>query len=346
MLEGWRRGAVDVADLPDILAYEPDSGPGAAGAGRGGAGPAGGTGIEVPVLFPAIVVAVSSGAPPLEGDGPDVAISGAARPPAPWVSVTRPAEDLAALAARVAEWPIAALTLVQLLRMSAGAPVDHGLQMESLAYSVLQAGPEFARWRVTRTGGSASHARLGDDGSPEPPLLVRRHGDRLDLVLNRPDVHNAYNAEMRDALCEALSLASLDPTVTVEISGLGPSFCSGGDLTEFGTGPDPARTNLVRTGRSPARLLAGIAPRCRVTLHGSCAGSGIELPSFASRVRARPGTRIWLPELALGLMPGAGGTVSMARRIGRPRTAWMVLTGTKIDEATALDWGLVDEIVP
>jgi enoyl-CoA hydratase/carnithine racemase len=61
-------------------------------------------------------------------------------------------------------------------------------------------------------------------------------------------------------------------------------------------------------------------------------------------VLAQPSTRIALPELQLGLVPGAGGTVSLPRRIGRHRTAWLALTGSVIDAQTAFDWGLVDEI--
>ncbi|MDQ6696224.1 MAG: enoyl-CoA hydratase/isomerase family protein, partial [Actinomycetota bacterium] len=55
-------------------------------------------------------------------------------------------------------------------------------------------------------------------------------------------------------------------------------------------------------------------------------------------------TTFRLPELAMGLVPGAGGTVSLPRRIGRHRTAWLALTGASIDAPTALDWGLVDTI--
>ncbi|MCW2550649.1 MAG: enoyl-CoA hydratase, partial [Mycobacterium sp.] len=58
----------------------------------------------------------------------------------------------------------------------------------------------------------------------------------------------------------------------------------------------------------------------------------------------RPDSVLGLPELALGLLPGAGGTVSITRRIGRWRTAYLVLSGRTIDAATALDWGLVDAI--
>jgi enoyl-CoA hydratase/carnithine racemase len=92
------------------------------------------------------------------------------------------------------------------------------------------------------------------------------------------------------------------------------------------------------------RAIAGLAPRVIVHLHGACAGSGIELPAFAGRVIAAADTQISLPELALGLIPGAGGTVSITKRIGRHRTAWLGLTGAAVDAATAEAWGLVDEL--
>ncbi len=80
-------------------------------------------------------------------------------------------------------------------------------------------------------------------------------------------------------------------------------------------------------------------------MHGACLGSGIELPAFAGRLSAHNKSFFQLPELPLGLIPGAGGTVSIARRIGRQRTAWMVLSGRRINSATALEWGLIDDII-
>ena len=96
---------------------------------------------------------------------------------------------------------------------------------------------------------------------------------------------------------------------------------------------------------SPARLLARLGTRVSFFVHGACIGSGIELPAFAARLVAHPETFFQLPELQMGLIPGAGGTVSIARRIGRQRTAWMVLTGRRITARTALEWGLVDALV-
>ena len=79
-------------------------------------------------------------------------------------------------------------------------------------------------------------------------------------------------------------------------------------------------------------------------MHGACIGAGVELPAFAARVVAAPDAFFALPEVAMGLVPGAGGTVSLPRRIGRRRTAYLALTGARLDSRRALDWGLVDAI--
>ena len=176
-------------------------------------------------------------------------------------------------------------------------------------------------------------------------MLTDRDGAELRIVLNRPRRHNAVTMQLRDVLTEALTLAVLDDSITtVTLSGNGPSFCSGGDLGEFGSFPDPATAHVTRLTRSPARLAHLLADRLHVQLHGACMGAGIEVPAFAGHVVAAAGTRIALPELAIGLVPGAGGTVSIPRRIGRHRTAALALSGPTIDAMTALGWGLVDEI--
>ena len=79
-------------------------------------------------------------------------------------------------------------------------------------------------------------------------------------------------------------------------------------------------------------------------MQGACIGAGIELPAFAGRLVADPNAFFELPELSMGLVPGAGGTASIPRRIGRQRTAWLGLTRRRISASQALDWGLVDEI--
>jgi hypothetical protein len=224
-------------------------------------------------------------------------------------------------------------------RAGEGASIESGLVQESLVYSTLQAGPEFAAWRARR---GAPRLRPPPKG---PAVIATREGDRLRIALARPEKRNAFSSEMRDGLVEALRVAACDATIReVVLEGQGPAFCSGGDLDEFGTLPDPATAHLVRTTRSAARLLAATATRVHARVHGACVGAGVELPAFAGRVTARADASFWLPELSLGLVPGAGGTVSLPRRIGRQRTAWLALSGQAIDARTALAWGLVDAL--
>ena len=83
---------------------------------------------------------------------------------------------------------------------------------------------------------------------------------------------------------------------------------------------------------------------CRAEVRGQVLGSGLEMAAFCGRVVCHRNATLGLPELSLGLIPGAGGTVSITRRIGRWRTAYLVLSGRKIDPAAALGWGLVDAL--
>jgi Enoyl-CoA hydratase/isomerase len=248
--------------------------------------------------------------------------------------------DLERIAATVERTPRAASTLVELLRCSPGMSLDAGLLAESASYGVLQAGAEFARWRQDRTTRA-----VGAVPPSAEPVRARRVGDELQLTLHRPGRRNALDAGMRDALVELLELAVVDETITrIVLEGAGPDFCSGGDLDEFGTADDVAVAHLVRLERSIARLLAAVSERLVVHLHGACIGSGIELAAFAATVQARDDVTIGLPELGMGLIPGAGGTVSLTRRIGRHRTCWLALTGARVDAATAHGWGLVDAV--
>jgi enoyl-CoA hydratase/carnithine racemase len=235
--------------------------------------------------------------------------------------------------------PLAASVLVQLLRHSQTLPLHDALLAESWAYSTLQSGPEFATWLASRTAAAPAPESAG------PAVLARRDGSLLHLTLNRPQRHNAYSGEMRDALCEALAVAEADPGIeSITLDGAGDSFSSGGDLLEFGTLADPATAHAVRSVRNAGRLLARLASRLEVQVHGACVGAGAELPAFARKVSARADAWFMLPELSMGLVPGAGGTASLPRRIGRRRTAWLALSGRRIDAGTALEWGLVDEI--
>ena len=236
--------------------------------------------------------------------------------------------------------PAAAAALVQVLRVNESLAVAAALTVESMAYSMLQHGETFRHW-LRANPPRPVRAANGD------PVRLARADARLDIILHRPEVHNALDAAMRDALCDAFDLVGADPSIeAVHLRGDGPSFCSGGDLTEFGIATDAGAAHLLRTDRSVGRRVHDHAGKVTAHLHGSCVGAGIEIAAFAAHVDAAPDTTIRLPELGLGLIPGAGGTASLPRRIGRHRTAYLALTGRPIDAATARAWGLVDALAP
>ncbi len=255
------------------------------------------------------------------------------------VAVDQSDPALAEIVANVTDRPLACTTLALLLRGASRRPVPDGLVAESAAYSVLQSGPEFAAWRADRPSPPPA------DDAVEARVRVRRNGSTLEVTLTRPGCLNALDARMRDELHQALGVARADPSITdVELRGEGRAFCAGGDLTEFGSRSDPASAHVIRLRRSIGRDLHELGPRTTAYIHGACVGSGIELAAFAGTVVARSDVSIALPEIGLGLIPGAGGTVSLPMRIGRLRTAWLALSGRTIDAATAVDWGLVDAV--
>ena len=234
--------------------------------------------------------------------------------------------------------PLAAEVLDEVLACSADLPVADALVVESLAYSMLLAGPDFATWLARRERRPVPPS--------EHPVLVRRACDGLRITLNRPERRNAFGAAVREGLLDALAVAEADADLAVVVlEGAGPSFCSGGDLDEFGTTRDPVYAHRIRVERSVGLTVHRLRDRVRPVLHGACVGAGIEIPAFADHVVARADTTFRLPEIAMGLIPGAGGTVSMTRRIGRERLSWLARTGQAIDATTALAWGLVDEVV-
>lgn len=178
------------------------------------------------------------------------------------------------------------------------------------------------------------------------PVRYDREGDTVTLTLANPATRNAMSATMRDALYAALAGVIEDPSEpSLVLRGEGRCFSTGGELAEFGTASDLAAAHLVRTRRSAALLLHRLGSRAEVRLHGACIGSGIEIAAAAARRVATPETIFQLPELRMGLIPGAGGTVTIARAIGRQRTAWLALSGRRIGAARALDWGLIHDLV-
>ena len=232
--------------------------------------------------------------------------------------------------------PHAAAATVQLLRSLDGMSYAPALTLESFCYGLLQGSAEHAAWLAERK-----------PMTPHAPgrIIVERRDAVLHLTLDRPLARNAIDRKMRDELFEAFTLAVLDPDVrAVQLRAVDSVFSMGGDLEEFGTTRDPATAHLIRSRTLPALPLATRSQIFDVHIQGACVGAGLEIAAFAGRVSASPDAWFQLPELSMGLIPGAGGCVSVPRRIGRQRAALMMLSGRRINAATALAWGLIDAI--
>jgi enoyl-CoA hydratase/carnithine racemase len=256
-------------------------------------------------------------------------------------AVVEPPVSVASLVVQITRSPRAAALLVQLLRSIEGMAIGEALVMESLAYGVLQGGAEHTAWLAsvipTQAGTVATPACAG--------VSMRRAGNALSLRLNRPGTCNAVNAAMRDQLREAFTIAVLDDEIDhIILSGEGKAFSIGADLTEFGTTRDPQEAHRIRMQTLPAPVIARCADRFEAKVQGACVGSGLEMAAFAKRIEAYSDAWFQLPELAMGILPGAGGCVSVSRRIGRQRAALMMLSGKRINAQVALGWGLVDTV--
>jgi enoyl-CoA hydratase/carnithine racemase len=280
--------------------------------------------------------------PPFEPADFDALITTHPEAPSPWVSIapSRLDAQLAAVRTMTARCPIATATLARVLRLGDALGFEAALEVESLAYSALLGGAEFARWL------EQAPQETGGEEAPQP-VRYEREGDVVTLTLSSPSTNNAMTATMRDALYEALVNVLEDPSEPrLVLRAEGKCFSTGGYLPEFGTAKDLAAAHVIRTQRSCARVLHRLGGRAEVQLRGACIGSGIEIPAAAARRVAAPDLIVQLPELAMGLLPGAGGTASLARAIGRHRMMWLALGAFRIGARQALNWGLVDVIEP
>ena len=297
-------------------------------------------GARVPPGAVAVAVDRAGELPPLDPALYDAMITCRADAPEPWVSVAPERIDaqLEAVRATAAASPVATATLARVLRLGEGLAFAAALELESLAYSTLLGGTEFRRWLAGR----------GVEGDiPGGEVRYERAGDTVTLTLASPASRNAMSAAMRDALYEALVNVLEDPSEPrLILKADGRCFSTGGALAEFGSAQDLAAAHVIRMQRSCARVLHLLGTRAEVHLHGACIGSGIEVPAAAARRLAAPDLLVQLPELRMGLIPGAGGTVTLARAIGRHRLLWLALGGFRIGAGQARRWGLIHADLP
>ncbi len=178
-------------------------------------------------------------------------------------------------------------------------------------------------------------------------VKFEKQGSLAHIVLNRPRVLNAYNVQMRDDLYEALLAVRDDPDVRVMLlRGEGDrAFCAGADLTQFGTAPSQAIARQVRWERDVWGLFLELNKPCIALLHGYVVGSGLEMALLCDIRIASDDAQFILPEVALGMIPAAGGTQTLSRVIGASRAVDMLLTGRSVGAVEAQSLGLVHRVV-
>ena len=168
---------------------------------------------------------------------------------------------------------------------------------------------------------------------------LRRDGEVAVVIVDNPPV-NALKHDVRAGLGEALDQARRDDTVkAVVIACGGRTFFAGADITEFGKPPlPPSLHDVIGTTEAMPKPVVG-------ALHGTALGGGFELALACHFRVAVPGARVGLPEVKLGLLPGAGGTQRLPRLIGPEKALKLIVTGDPISAAEALADGIIDEIV-
>jgi 3-hydroxyacyl-CoA dehydrogenase len=171
------------------------------------------------------------------------------------------------------------------------------------------------------------------------PISTRRHGDILIVTSNNPPV-NALGAAVRQGLVAAIEEAEGDAAIkAIVISCAGQTFFAGADITEFGKPPVmPWLPEVVDRIENCAKPVVA-------AIHGTALGGGLEIALGCHYRVAVPTARFGVPEVKLGLLPGAGGTQRLPRVAGVPKALEMVTGGGMIGAKEACAIGLVDRLI-
>jgi enoyl-CoA hydratase/carnithine racemase len=182
---------------------------------------------------------------------------------------------------------------------------------------------------------------------PTPPAALYEVQEGVGLItLNRPQALNAVNADLSTAVGGALESAAADPAVrVVVVTGAGRAFCAGADLKEL------AQSRRIDAAGHPEWGFAGLTRHwidkpVIAAVNGYAMGGGTELALACDLVVAADTANFGLPEVKRGLFAAAGGVVRMQRQIALKRSLELALTGDPVDAATALSWGLINQVVP
>src|SRR5438067_5536923 len=161
------------------------------------------------------------------------------------------------------------------------------------------------------------------------------------IPVDNPPV-NALSPGVPEGIVAAVDKGNADPSVTAMVLiGAGRSFIAGADIRQFGKGP-----STPPTGRRPYDVLDDGAKPVVAAIHGYALGGGLEIALACHYRIAVPSAKVGLPEVQIGILPGAGGTQRLPRLIGPKAALDLITSGRHVPAEEAAKLGIVDEIVP
>ena len=180
---------------------------------------------------------------------------------------------------------------------------------------------------------------------PYETIIYEKKGGLVDITLNRPDRLNAANLQLAREMTQAIGEIEADDEVRVMIlHGAGRAFCAGADIKAMAEGE--LSGELVHRMTALCTRLEGLGKISIAAVNGYATGGGCEMALACDLRLAADVAHFGLPEVKLGLLPGSGGTQRLPRIIGAGRAKWVMYTGEFVDAETALQWGLVNQVVP
>jgi enoyl-CoA hydratase/carnithine racemase len=178
------------------------------------------------------------------------------------------------------------------------------------------------------------------------PLLVERPSDAIVVFrINRPQVRNALNLEVRAWLADEVTRHAADEKIRcLIVTGSDAVFAAGADIGEMAeAGPVEV---MARNVQKYWRTIMDCPKPVIAAIEGFALGGGLELALCADIIVAGEGARLGLPEVKIGILPGGGGTQKLARLIGSKRAMLLLMTGRMFSAAEALSMGVISEMAP
>ncbi|WP_116451197.1 enoyl-CoA hydratase/isomerase family protein [Blastococcus litoris] len=181
------------------------------------------------------------------------------------------------------------------------------------------------------------------------PLVVTRDGSVAVLTIDRPEKRNAMTAAMWAALPGVLEPLAHDPGVRVlVVTGAGPSFCAGADISDLLSGPDPAdpMADVRRDNLAAQAALRDFPKPTLAMIRGHCIGGGVEIAACCDLRFADPSAVFGVTPAKVGIVYTPSSTKALIDLVGPAMTKYLLFSGELIDTPTALRAGLVDQVVP